>query len=143
MSVTWAIEQFFLDIMTYRLNGPTSSALLSELESSNQVYPFDLYTVRRSIANMNNSTNVTIELWNGRIPDRFIIKFIYTRNWDGKLHILHNHGIGQRANEKKAEALISNKLISGITMSVSGRNHLSLTTQTRMEAICCLLLPIQ
>ena len=84
LSVSWAIERFFVDIMTYRLNGPTSSGILSELESKSMVYPFDLYSVRRAIVNTNNSAITTIEVWNGRIPDKFILKFVDTKIWDAE-----------------------------------------------------------
>ena len=83
LSVYWAIKRFIFMTRVYRLTPETHAALMSHFNQNGFAYAMPLMTVRRQIINTNSSNSSTFEVWNGRIPERFLIKFVDTRVIDG------------------------------------------------------------
>ena len=83
LSVYWAIKRMIFMTRVYRLTPETHAALMSHFHNNGFAYAMPLMTVRRQIVNTNSSNSSTFEVWNGRIPERFVIKFVDTRVIDG------------------------------------------------------------
>lgn len=83
LSVYCAIKRMIMMTRVYRLAPDSHAALMSHFNSTGFSYAMPLMTVRRQIVNTNGANSATIEVWNGRLPDRFIIKFVDTRILDG------------------------------------------------------------
>ena len=83
LSVYWAIKRMIFMSRVYRLTPETHAALMSHFNQNGFAYAMPLMTVRRQIVNTNSSNSSTFEVWNGRIPERFLVKFVDTRVIDG------------------------------------------------------------